>query len=62
VAIATDAVQVFGGTGYMRETGAEKLMRDAKCLQLWPEPNWVARERLVGILHPPPPDQGPSGS
>jgi alkylation response protein AidB-like acyl-CoA dehydrogenase len=61
-AIATDAVQVFGGAGYMRETGVEKLMRDAKCLQLWPEPNWIAGERFVGILHPPPPDQGPSGS
>jgi alkylation response protein AidB-like acyl-CoA dehydrogenase len=53
VAIATDAVQVFGGTGYMRETGVEKLMRDAKVLQLWPEPNWIAGEELVGALHPP---------
>jgi len=30
VASATDAVQVFGGTGYMVETGIEKVMRDAK--------------------------------
>jgi alkylation response protein AidB-like acyl-CoA dehydrogenase len=45
--IATDAVQVFGGTGYMRETGVEKLMRDAKYLQLWPEPNWMADEPIV---------------
>lgn len=48
VATTTDAVQVFGGTGYMHETGVEKLMRDAKMLQLWPEPNWVAR----GLLQP----------
>jgi alkylation response protein AidB-like acyl-CoA dehydrogenase len=48
VATATDAVQVFGGAGYMYETGVEKLMRDAKCLQLWPEPNWIARSLLIG--------------
>ncbi|MEZ5077584.1 MAG: acyl-CoA dehydrogenase family protein [Solirubrobacterales bacterium] len=47
VATATDAVQVLGGSGYMRETGAEKLMRDAKYLQLWPEPPWVAEEAIV---------------
>ncbi len=50
VATTTDAVQVFGGTGYMHETGVEKLMRDAKCLQLWPEPNWIARDLLVELL------------
>lgn len=53
LAVATDAVQVFGGTGYMRETGVEKLMRDAKSLSLWPEPNWIASRELVGDLHPP---------
>jgi alkylation response protein AidB-like acyl-CoA dehydrogenase len=50
VATTTDAVQVFGGTGYMHETGVEKLMRDAKCLQLWPEPHWIARDLLVELL------------
>jgi alkylation response protein AidB-like acyl-CoA dehydrogenase len=47
VATSTDAVQVFGGTGYMHETGVEKLMRDAKYLQLWPEPNWTADDQIV---------------
>jgi acyl-CoA dehydrogenase len=47
VASATDAVQVFGGTGYMVETGVEKLMRDAKYCQLFPEPNWVAHDELM---------------
>jgi alkylation response protein AidB-like acyl-CoA dehydrogenase len=42
-----DAVQVFGGTGYMRETGIEKLMRDAMYCQLFPEPNWVAQDELM---------------
>ncbi len=47
VASTTDAVQVFGGTGYMVETGIEKLMRDAKYCQLFPEPNWVAHGKLM---------------
>jgi alkylation response protein AidB-like acyl-CoA dehydrogenase len=42
-----DAVQVFGGMGYMHETGVEKLMRDAKYCQLYPTPNWIAREALL---------------
>lgn len=46
VETTTDAVQVFGGTGYMHETGVEKLMRDAKYLQMWPEPNWIAAAEL----------------
>jgi alkylation response protein AidB-like acyl-CoA dehydrogenase len=50
VAVTTDAVQVFGGTGYMCETGVEKLMRDAMYCRLYPEPNWLARDRLVGCF------------
>lgn len=50
LATATDAVQVFGGTGYMHETGIEKLMRDAKSLQLWPEPHWIAHEMIAEAL------------
>ena len=49
VASTTDAVQVFGGTGYMVETGIEKLMRDAKYCQLFPEPNWVAQDELLTV-------------
>jgi len=33
--VTTDAVQVFGGYGYMREYGVEKLMRDAKVVQIY---------------------------
>jgi len=51
VATTTDAVQVFGGTGYMVETGIEKLMRDAKYCQLFPEPNWVAHDKLMRPEH-----------
>lgn len=42
-----DAIQVFGGMGYMRETGVEKLMRDAKYCQLYPRPNWITRDDLL---------------
>ncbi len=33
--IATDAVQIFGGYGFIKEYKIEKLMRDAKILQLY---------------------------
>jgi acyl-CoA dehydrogenase len=32
---ATDAVQVFGGYGYVKDYPVEKLMRDAKLLQIY---------------------------
>lgn len=44
-----DAIQVFGGMGYMRETGVEKLMRDAKYCQLYPRPNWLCRDELLEL-------------
>lgn len=33
--VTTEAVQVFGGAGYMRESRVEQLMRDAKILQIY---------------------------
>ena len=33
--VTTEAVQVFGGAGYMREARVEQLMRDAKILQIY---------------------------
>jgi alkylation response protein AidB-like acyl-CoA dehydrogenase len=33
--VTIEAVQVFGGAGYMRETRVEQLMRDAKILQIY---------------------------
>lgn len=32
---ATECVQIFGGYGYMREYGVERLMRDAKITQIY---------------------------
>src|SRR5262249_56992804 len=33
--VATEAVQLFGSSGYSRETGVERLMRDAKGAQIY---------------------------
>jgi acyl-CoA dehydrogenase len=43
MAVATDAVQVFGGYGYMRDYPIEKLMRDAKLLQIYEGTNQIQR-------------------
>jgi acyl-CoA dehydrogenase len=34
VAVTIEAVQVFGGYGYMREYPVERYMRDAKCIEM----------------------------
>jgi alkylation response protein AidB-like acyl-CoA dehydrogenase len=41
--VATDAVQLFGGSGYSRETGIERLMRDAKGAQIYEGTNQIQR-------------------
>ena len=35
VKAATECVQIFGGNGYIREYGVERLMRDAKITQIY---------------------------
>ncbi len=46
--VATDAVQLFGGSGYSRETGIERLIRDAKGAQIYEGTNQVHREIVAG--------------
>lgn len=41
--VATDAVQVFGGYGYTNEFIVEKLMRDAKLLQIYEGTSQIQR-------------------
>jgi acyl-CoA dehydrogenase len=41
--IATDAVQVFGGYGFSREYPVEKLMRDAKVIQIYEGTSQIQR-------------------
>jgi acyl-CoA dehydrogenase len=41
--VSTDAVQVFGGYGYTKEYPVEKLMRDAKLLQIYEGTSQIQR-------------------
>jgi len=41
--VTTDAVQIFGGYGYMRDYPVEKMMRDAKILQIYEGANQIQR-------------------
>lgn len=43
MAVASDAVQVFGGYGYSREYPVEKLLRDAKLLQIYEGTSQIQR-------------------
>ncbi|MGE0629907.1 MAG: acyl-CoA dehydrogenase family protein [Hyphomicrobiaceae bacterium] len=45
--IATEAVQMHGGYGYVRDFRVERLMRDAKITQIWEGTNQVHRQ-LIG--------------
>ncbi|MCB9666838.1 MAG: acyl-CoA dehydrogenase family protein [Myxococcales bacterium] len=47
--VTTDAVQVFGGNGYMRDYPVEKLMRDAKILQIYEGTSQI--QRIVIARH-----------
>jgi alkylation response protein AidB-like acyl-CoA dehydrogenase len=46
--VTTDAVQVFGGYGYMRDYPVEKMMRDAKILQIYEGTNQIQRN-VIGL-------------
>ena len=46
--VTTDAVQIFGGYGYMREYPVEKMMRDAKILQIFEGTNQIQRN-IIGL-------------
>lgn len=47
---AVDGVQVMGGYGYMKEYPMEKLMRDAKILQIYEGTNQIQRTVIAGQL------------
>ncbi len=48
--VTTDAVQVFGGYGYMRDYPIEKYMRDAKITQIYEGTNQIQRDEIGKIL------------
>ncbi|HNS73459.1 MAG TPA: acyl-CoA dehydrogenase family protein, partial [bacterium] len=41
--VTTDAVQIFGGYGYMKDYPVEKYMRDAKITQIYEGTNQIQR-------------------
>ena len=48
--VTTDAVQVFGGYGYMKDYPVEKYMRDAKLYQIYEGTNQIQRLVIAGQL------------
>ena len=50
--VCTDAVQILGGYGCMRDYGLEKAMRDAAVLALLPISN-IRAELLIAALQRP---------
>jgi len=48
--VTTDAVQIFGGYGYMREYPVEKFMRDAKITQIYEGTNQIQRNVIAAHL------------
>jgi len=48
--VTVDAVQVMGGYGYMREYPVEKMMRDAKILQIYEGTNQIQRNVIGAAL------------
>ena len=50
MSVTTDAVQVLGGYGYMKEYPVEKLMRDAKVFSIFEGTNQINLMVSSGIL------------
>lgn len=48
--VTTDALQIFGGYGYMRDYPIEKYMRDAKITQIYEGTNQIQREEMSKTL------------
>jgi len=48
--VTTDAVQIMGGAGYMRDYPTEKMMRDAKITQIYEGANEVLRGAIAAEL------------
>ncbi|MEA4926470.1 MAG: acyl-CoA dehydrogenase family protein [Syntrophomonadaceae bacterium] len=50
MAVTVDAVQIHGGYGYMKDYPVEKLMRDAKILQIYEGTQQVQRMVIAGNI------------
>ena len=65
--VTTDAVQVFGGYGYIKEYPVEKLMRDAKLFQIYEGTSQIqrlviAKEIFLPAVSPSPASLSARGS
>jgi len=49
--VTTEAVQVYGGYGYMRDYPVEKLMRDARAMELMNGSSELQRRRIAQSLY-----------
>ena len=45
--VTVDAVQVLGGYGYMKDFPVEKMMRDAKILQIYEGTSQIQRNNIA---------------
>jgi acyl-CoA dehydrogenase len=58
--VATDAVQIYGGYGFIKDYPVEKLMRDAKIMQLYEGTSQIQRLVIAReILLPRPVEEPP---
>ena len=48
--VSTDAVQILGGYGYMKEYPVEKMMRDAKITQIYEGTNQIQRNIIASHI------------
>src|SRR3954471_12811929 len=48
--VTTEAVQVLGGNGYLKDFPAERMMRDAKVLQIYEGANEIQRLVIARVL------------
>lgn len=50
MAVTTEAIQVFGGYGYMRDYPVERLFRDAKATEIYEGANDIQRVLIARAL------------
>jgi alkylation response protein AidB-like acyl-CoA dehydrogenase len=48
--VTTDAVQIFGGAGFLKDHPVERMMRDAKILQIYEGTNQIQRLVISGAI------------
>jgi alkylation response protein AidB-like acyl-CoA dehydrogenase len=47
IKVTSDAIQIFGGYGFMKEYPLEKMMRDAKITQIYEGTNQILRNIIA---------------